>query len=315
MKEIGGYLELEKNTGNEYYPKLIALNTGRNALLYILKARNIKKIYLPYFLCDSVSLMCDCYGYNYEYYHVDKDFLPVFDKKLSQNEYLYLVNYYGILNNDLIENYRKIYKNIIVDNVQSFFQSPIEGIDTIYSCRKFFGVPDGAYLSTDTYLDAELETDRSGSRMVHILGRFEDSATEYYSSFKDNDISFRQLPLMKMSKLTHNLLRCIDYNAVCKKRSENYCFLSNELREINKFDIIFKNGTYMYPFYCTDGKKIRKQLSEKKIYIPTLWPNVLEFENCLPEKEFVVNILPLPIDQRYSTEDMKYIADSIKSVI
>lgn len=41
---------------------------------------------------------------------------------------------------------------IILDNTQSFFQKPISGIDTIYSCRKYFGVPDGAYLSTNILL-------------------------------------------------------------------------------------------------------------------------------------------------------------------
>ena len=55
MKEIGGYFGLEQSTHNEYYSKLLALNTGRNALLYVLKARKIEKIYIPYYLCDTVS--------------------------------------------------------------------------------------------------------------------------------------------------------------------------------------------------------------------------------------------------------------------
>ena len=42
MEEIGGYFELEELIKNEYYKNLIALNTGRNALYYVLKARNIK---------------------------------------------------------------------------------------------------------------------------------------------------------------------------------------------------------------------------------------------------------------------------------
>lgn len=53
--EIGGYLGLELLISNEYYKELIPLNTARNALLYILRARNIKKLYIPYYLCDAVS--------------------------------------------------------------------------------------------------------------------------------------------------------------------------------------------------------------------------------------------------------------------
>ena len=63
MKEIGGYFGLEESTRNEYYPKLVALNTGRNALLYVLKARKIEKIYIPYYLCDTVSEICKKYKY------------------------------------------------------------------------------------------------------------------------------------------------------------------------------------------------------------------------------------------------------------
>lgn len=44
MKEIGGYFGLEELINNEYYKDLIPLNNGRNSLLYLLKAKNIKKL-------------------------------------------------------------------------------------------------------------------------------------------------------------------------------------------------------------------------------------------------------------------------------
>ena len=46
-KEIGGYLELEESTGQEYYPELCGVNLGRTALLWLMEVRNCKKIYLP----------------------------------------------------------------------------------------------------------------------------------------------------------------------------------------------------------------------------------------------------------------------------
>ena len=45
MKEIGGYLELERPAGQEYHHGLLALNTGRNAVAYLIKARKIRKLY------------------------------------------------------------------------------------------------------------------------------------------------------------------------------------------------------------------------------------------------------------------------------
>ena len=56
MKEIGGYFELENLISNEYHKNLLALNSGRNALSYILKSKKIEKIYIPYYLCDSISV-------------------------------------------------------------------------------------------------------------------------------------------------------------------------------------------------------------------------------------------------------------------
>ena len=58
MKEIGGYFGLEPLMNRPYYPDLIAVNNARNALLYIIKARKVRKLFIPYFLCDSVSNLC-----------------------------------------------------------------------------------------------------------------------------------------------------------------------------------------------------------------------------------------------------------------
>ena len=43
MREIGGYIELEHYQGNEYH-KGIALNSGRNCLRYLIKAKKIQKL-------------------------------------------------------------------------------------------------------------------------------------------------------------------------------------------------------------------------------------------------------------------------------
>lgn len=309
-KEIGGYFEIENLKGKEYYPNLLALNTARNALLYILKARKITKIYIPYFLCDSVFRLCDRDGYAYEYYSIDEDFSPIFEKQLSDTEYLYVVNFYGQISNKKIIEWKKKYKNVIFDNVQAFFQKPVKGIDTIYSCRKFFGVSDGAYLSTEAQCKEVFEIDKSGARVKHLLGRFEENATEYYNDFKRNDEVFIDLPMRYMSKLTHNILRAIDYDEVKRKRNQNFSLLDQELARKNKFKLKKVDGPYCYPFYCENGMELKRKLAEKKIFVPTLWPNVLSLE-CTLEKDFAENILPLPCDQRYCKEEMMKIVEEI----
>ena len=63
---------------------------------------------------------------------------------LDEDVFLYLINYYGQLEKNYVEELFAGHKRIIVDNAQDFFCKPIDGVDTIYTCRKFFGVPDGA---------------------------------------------------------------------------------------------------------------------------------------------------------------------------
>lgn len=313
-KEIGGYFELEKLVNKEYYPNFIALNTARNALLYLLKARNIAKLYIPYFLCNSIVNLLEKEQYQYEYYFINKQFLPEIKSGLKEKEFIYIVNYFGQITNKKLLQLQEQYKNIIIDNVQAFFQKPIQGIDTIYSCRKFFGVSDGAYLATEAKLEESLDVDVSKNRMIHLLGRFEGSATEYYQNFKENDKSFTDIPLRYMSKLTHNILGAIDYQCIKKKRNENYRILAEELESYNPLSLRLPNGPYCYPFYCEEGLKVKKVLAEKKIYVPTLWPNVLTLEGTL-EKDYAENILPLPCDQRYDKKDMKQIAREIENYL
>lgn len=80
-KEIGGYLELEESTGQEYYPELCGVNLGRTALLWLMEARNCKKIYLPTYLCDSVTGACEETKVEIEFYHMDEKLCPLLPEK------------------------------------------------------------------------------------------------------------------------------------------------------------------------------------------------------------------------------------------
>jgi len=316
MKEIGGYFGLEQLVSQEYYPELTALNSGRNALLYLLKARAVKKIHLPIYLCDSVRKMCIQNGFSYQLYHTDEHFQPQLEFKPCCGEYLYIVNYFGQIPDEEILKWQQKYENIIVDNTQAFFQKPIAGIDTIYSCRKYFGVPDGAYLSTAAKLAETLAIDFSNERMSHILGRFEKTAAEFYPHFMASDQSFTTEPLKFMSKLTHNLLGAIDYDRVCLKRNQNFIYLADALAGVNRIALTVPQGPFAYPLYVENGIEIRKLLAKKCLYIPTLWPNVLiESSRESTEYKFAANILPLPCDQRYGRDEMKFICQEIFQIL
>lgn len=312
MKEIGGYLELERYNGSIFHEKAVALNCGRSCLSYLIKTKKIKKLYLPYLCCDTVAQPCRRFGVEIERYHIDVEFRPVFDKKLETDEWIYIINYYGQISNDEVEVWQKKYSRVIFDNAQAYFQKPLTDVNTLYTCRKFFGVADGAFLYTKERIN-DLVRDESFERMRFVLGRYERTANEFYKESVANNEFFSVEPVKTISELTKNLLRAIDYPAVEKQRTENFVYLHERLKEKNKLNLKIPNGAYMYPFYCKDGAIVRKELQAQKIYIPTLWHDV--FDTCNPnslEYDYAMNILPLPIDQRYTKEDMEYVFEEVR---
>ena len=73
----------------------------------------------------------------------------------------------------------------------------------------------------------------------------------------------------------------------------------------------------MYPLRLQESVQVlRKCLIERKIYIPFLWPEVLDdADKDSTAYKLADNILPLPCDQRYTIEDMKYMLDELEKVL
>lgn len=315
VKDIGGYLELEIFQGRMMHEDSIKLNSGRDCLAYLIRAREIKRLLMPSFMCDVVLELCAKYGVQLVFYKIGIDFRPeglVPDK----NVYLYLANYYGQLSADEIKEFTEQFKGVILDNAQDYYAEPITGIDTLYTCRKFFGVPDGGLLYTSAAIDEVLPQAKSFGNMKHILGRFEKSASDFYELSIYNNERFDNEPLMTMSKLTENLLRAVDYERAELIRRENFLFLHNKLSDINKLVLIIPKGPFAYPLLISEGSRVRKELQKRHIYVPVLWPNVANAADPgTLDYDLSVNILPLPCDQRYGIEEMQFIIDTIYEVL
>lgn len=311
MKEIGGYIELDTYRLPMLHEEAIKLNCGRNALWYLLKARNIRKIWMPKFMCDSCEGVLKKESVQVRYHSIGLDFKPT-EIMLAEDEWLYVVNFYGQLTNEYLLSLKEKYRRIIVDNAQAYFQMPLDGVDTLYTCRKFFGVADGAILYTDAVLDEELPQDESFERMHFLLGRFERTASEFYSEYAANNHFFAEEPIKRMSRLTENLLHGIDYESVRERRTKNFGYLHEMFNSINRLALSVPEGAFMYPLYVENGAEIRKKLQAQTIYIPTLWPSVFDLcgEGEL-EYDMAKNILPLPVDQRYTTDDMALLVGAI----
>lgn len=317
MKAIGGYFGLELLEKQEYHPEAIRLNTGRNALEYILLANKYGKLYLPFYSCDVLLEPLKRNAVEYEFYSIDENFEPLFDfKKIQQNEAFLYINYFGLKENYVKEIASRC-KNLVIDSSQSFFSMPISGIDTFYSPRKFLGVPDGGYAYSKLKLECELQQDFSFDRCKHLLQRIDISAEDGYASFVSNDHNLNDEPIKKMSDLTRSLLASFDYKTIALQRKKNFNYLHQLLKEKNKlkFENVAENVPMVYPFWQED-ENLKSRLLQNKIYTATYWPNVFEWrkEGDL-EYKMAKEIVYLPIDQRYSENDLDRIFQIIKNHI
>lgn len=312
MKEIGGYIEFETYYGQMLHSDGVKLNCGRNCLAYLILAKHIKKIALPFLMCDSVFNVCKKYGLEIRYYHVNVNFQPE-DIELASDEWLYLMSFYGQLTTEKIKEYVQQYKRVIVDFSHDYFHKPIPNADTLYTCRKFFGVPDGAVLYTNVRQpQIDIKQDESFERIHYLLGRYERSASEFYNESAANNKCFANEPIKWMSKLTENLLHGINYERIRQQRTSNYTYLHEKLAAMNKLDLRIVDGAYAYPLMIEEGAKLKKRLIDHNVFVPTLWPNVLQdMEETDLEYYIAKNTLPLPCDQRYSQEDMQSIINLI----
>ncbi len=309
MEAIGGFFELELRKGKEYHPNAMKLNTGRNAIEYVLKHRGYSRGFIPYYSCDSILEPFKKLGIPYDFYHIGEDLLPAISPDcVSKETCILIINYFGLLGKQ-IEGIAYSYPNVIVDNSQAFFAPPLEGIDTVYSPRKFFGVPDGAYLYTDLPEDPNLERDISFTRCEHLLKRIDLSPEEGYSDFRKAQQTLSYQPIKKMSKLTETMLSSINYDYSKKRREESFLFLHNKLKNKNYFSIIFdKNNiscAMVYPF-LNYRFSLRENLIQNKIYVATYWHEVVSrIDKGSFEFSMAKSLLPLPIDQRYSSANLK----------
>ena len=81
---IGGFIELEFYNGKEiYHPKALALANGRACFNLFLKIYKPKKIYLPYYTCNTLIDPLLLTKTPYEFFEIDKNLDPEFHQKLK----------------------------------------------------------------------------------------------------------------------------------------------------------------------------------------------------------------------------------------
>lgn len=317
-KPIGGYFELELKRGGHFpHEDAVLVNSGRNAIQYILRALGeVKHVYVPYFTCDSAIEPIIILDIPHTFYKINEELRIAEDIQLNDGEYLIYTNYYGIMDDYCIELASKYRNRLIIDNAQGYFAKHIDGINTAYSPRKFVGLPDGGMAYSNKSVEV-LEQDCSYDRCSHLLKRYDLGAGGGYEDFHTNSKKLHNLPIKKISELTFSILSGIDYESVKEKRRNNFKILHDALRTTNKLAPVIDSATYEVPLvypYLSEEASLKKYLISNKIFVATYWPNVLEWcKESDIEYRLAQNVIAIPIDQRYGAGDMNRIIETIRN--
>ncbi len=318
--DIGSFIELQLPKGLEYYSQkedIARLNTGRSALWHAFRVTGARAIWIPYYQCDTVRDTFIKHDVEVKYYHTDYDWNPI-DLCLEEDEAALFVNYYGIMSNIRMRELASLSKHPIIDNCQAFFCEPIEGAMNIYSCRKFVGVPDGAYVigkGAGKFVD-EYSQCYSSDTAAFLLMRIEYGCEgKGYEARSVNEHRIDAENCMKMSKLTRTILDGTDYGYIQRKRRENFAYaheLLGGINQLNPLQYYDENTVPMvYPLVVEDDALIQKLFTAK--HFQGHWWSYICDEH--PEESFEHwisrYVIPVTIDQRYGREELEYLANVI----
>lgn len=319
--EIGSFIELQLPKGLEHYSgteDITRLNTGRSAIWHAFRVSGAKCIWIPIYQCDTVRDTFLKHGVEVKYYHTDFDWNPI-DLTPADDEAALFVNYYGVMSNARMRELAKLSKHPIIDNCQAFFCKPIEDAMNIYSCRKFIGVPDGAYVigkGAGLFVD-EYPQGYSSDTAAFLLMRIEYGCEgKGYEARSINEHRIDEEDCMKMSKLTHAILDGTDYELIKQKRRENFAIARELFDGINNLDAAryYDEQTIpmVYPLVVEDDELIQK-LFKAKHFQGHWWSYICQEqpEGCF-EHWISRYVIPITIDQRYGREELEYLASVIK---
>lgn len=318
--EIGSFIELQLPKGLEHYAQkkdIARLNTGRSAIWHAFRVTGAKSIWIPYYQCDTVRDTFIKKGVEVKYYHTDRDWNPI-DLTPADDEAVLFVNYYGVMSNARMRKLASLSKHPIIDNCQAFFCEPIEGAMNVYSCRKFVGVPDGAYVigqGAGVFV-GEYPQCYSSDTAAFLLMRIEYGCEgKGYEARSVNEHRIDAEDCMKMSKLTRTILDGTDYGHIQQKRRENFAYAHELLGGINQLNPLqyYDENTIpmVYPLVVEDDTLIQRLFAAKH-FQGHWWSYICEEH---PEESFEHwisrYVIPVTIDQRYGREELEYLASVI----
>lgn len=307
MKDIGGYFGLERlplGDGVRLSASDHHFASGRQALAHWLARKQVKRLYLPGWICPAVLEATHRTGVEAVPYHLGQDLQPRRLPAPAPDRALLVLNICG-LQEELPDLGEWPAHQVIVDDTMDFFRSGRAAVASFNSWRKFLPVPDGA-----TLYAAGLP---GPGELVPLVGddtflrrRAAEGAEAGHADFQAHEAAISDWPDAAPSQLARDTLARLDAAAIRQRRRVNYRRLHTVLGPRNDLRLPDLPPTAVplaYPF-LPPRSGLHEKLWEQRIWVPRLWGEDRRLRMSTWERRLAVDLLPLPVDHRWDETDM-----------
>lgn len=316
--DIGGYFELDLPDHGDAFPAMLKYQSARAALRALLEASAVERVFLPVYVCDAVVQAVGDAGVAITWYRLDDTLYPVgLPEHLEESSRILYVNYFGLCQRNvrrLLTTYSA--RQLVVDNSQALLAPPLPSVPSLYSPRKFLGLPDGGMLANPGQ-HATLppdEDEASLARMQPLLQRLASGARAGYPAFLQVEHGLADTRPLAMSRLTRRLLASADLEKISNRRRRNFAVLASALDRFNQLTWPWApdDVPLCYPLILDrPAEPLKRALAEQNIFVPTYWREVNARAGDGMEHRLTNCSLCLPCDQRYSAAQMHELANAI----
>lgn len=281
------------------------VNSGRAAFECILHSlpQRIGRVWLPRFICNTLLQPLERMRLPVRFYEVDAQMHPVPVPDIATDDVLVAVNYFGLTAEAVAQVVEQVPCTVVVDATTAFYAPPLPGVPCFYSPRKFAGMVDGGIaVAPFSLVEPAAQDAASDARCETLLQSCSDAAVQAAED------ALSGAPL-RMGEVSKELMLSIDWNAAAQQRLRNYAVLHRTLAPLNRLQLPAEpiHAPMCYPF-VSGIPGLRDYLIDAGVRLPLYWPEVIAATDAsATENKLARTLLPLPIDQRYTEQDMEHL--------
>ena len=308
-------------------------------------------IFFPAYCCWSMSAPFEKTGYRVVYYRLNEDLTVDLDylKELMgrvKADAILTMNYYGSAKTDDAVRLAKENGLVVIEDfshctfsLKQIFNPEVD----IYvsSIRKSVGVCDGSIILSkekmpEQYIQEEVK-DFADKRFVaqtdkrhYTWSKDQEKKQEFLGTIRECEGIIDEFTAVRpISERAKKMLAQVNGEEIAYARKQNMKHLWNRLNEFQKvsgvscgFKIVpglercFDGAPFSLPILVENRDEVQGKLARRGVYTQWLWPLCDEaMAVCPVSKEMNEKMLSVPIDQRFSWDDIEEIASIIIEVL